>query len=541
MKKFFTSVALALAALSMQAKDFSCPLTVNVSGSPMPCGETNVSVDKQANGKYTLSLKNFSLMGFLNVGTIIVNDVDGEDFGNTTVIKTQQTIKIAAGDLEGVEENEYLGPQLGDVPILLHGELKNDQFNAVLNINMAKLGGMNVGVELGDIEGIGQFANSGFENFHEVSLGNSSSQEPNGWHSFMSASGEKSLINMAGSTPHTFISKDVRPGTSGETSVKITAKDMWLAIANGTITTGRMNTGSATATDTDKNYAWCDWTKTELDANGDPFYTIMTGMPDSLKVWVKYGQGNPNGSKAKGHPYATVSAIITDGTEFHEPAPKNTTYTNIVGEARDPKIVSTNGEWKELTIPFEYEKFKDNKVTPRTILATISTNADAGKGSDNDSILVDDISLIYNADLTSIKYKGKDLTIKDTQITDGTNETIDIDGVPSVSDFEVTTNGVGAYTSITLVPDADAEGNPTNNGITNGFVTVTSNDLKTANVYSFTLKSTATGIKNAQTVTLPAGVQAIYNLAGQQVSNMTSGQVYIIKTTDGKTKKVIKK
>ena len=33
----------------------------------------------------------------------------------------------------------------------------------------------------------------------------------------------------------------------------------------------------------------------------------------------------------------------------------------------------------------------------------------------------------------------------------------------------------------------------------------------------------------------------IYTLDGQQVSNMTSGQVYIVKTTDGKTKKVIKK
>lgn len=541
MKKFFTSVALALTAMSMQAKDYTCPLTVNVSGSEMPCGETTVSVDKQANGKYTLGLKNFSLMGFLNVGTILVKDVDAEDFGNTTVIKTQQTIQIAAGDLENVKEEDYLGPQLGDVPILLHGELKNDKFNAVLNINMAKLGGMNVGVQLGDIEGIGQFTNSGFEDFHEVTLGTSTSQEPNGWHSFMSASGQSNLVNMAGKTPHTFISKDVRPGTSGTNSVKVTAKDMFFAIANGTITTGRMNAGSATATDTDKNYAWCDWTKTDMDANGDPFYTIMTGKPDSLKVWIKYGQGNPKGTKAKDHPYATISSIITDGTELHEPAPQKTTYTNIVGEARNPKIASTNGEWKEITIPFEYEKFKDNKVTPRTILTTISTNADAGMGSDNDSILVDDISLIYNADLTSIKYKGKELTIKDSQITDGTEGQLTINGEPSVSDFEMTSNGAGAYTSITLVPDADENGNPLNNGITNGYVTVTSNDLKSANVYYLTIKSTTTGIKNAQTITLPAGVQAIYNLAGQQVSNMTSGQVYIVKTTDGKTKKVIKK
>ena len=51
----------------------------------------------------------------------------------------------------------------------------------------------------------------------------------------------------------------------------------------------------------------------------------------------------------------------------------------------------------------------------------------------------------------------------------------------------------------------------------------------------------ATGINKPQTVTLPNGINAIYNLAGQQVGSMTSGQVYIIKTTDGQTKKVIKK
>lgn len=33
----------------------------------------------------------------------------------------------------------------------------------------------------------------------------------------------------------------------------------------------------------------------------------------------------------------------------------------------------------------------------------------------------------------------------------------------------------------------------------------------------------------------------IYTLDGQQVGSMTSGQVYIVKTTDGKTKKIIKK
>lgn len=36
-------------------------------------------------------------------------------------------------------------------------------------------------------------------------------------------------------------------------------------------------------------------------------------------------------------------------------------------------------------------------------------------------------------------------------------------------------------------------------------------------------------------------MKAIYNMAGQQVTDMQSGQVYIVKYTNGETKKMIKK
>lgn len=54
-------------------------------------------------------------------------------------------------------------------------------------------------------------------------------------------------------------------------------------------------------------------------------------------------------------------------------------------------------------------------------------------------------------------------------------------------------------------------------------------------------KNITTGINTPQNATKAINSTTIYTLDGQQVSNMTSGQVYIIKTTDGKTKKVIKK
>lgn len=54
-------------------------------------------------------------------------------------------------------------------------------------------------------------------------------------------------------------------------------------------------------------------------------------------------------------------------------------------------------------------------------------------------------------------------------------------------------------------------------------------------------KNITTGIKVPQATTKANNATSIFTLAGQQVSSMTPGQVYIVKTSDGQTKKVIKK
>ena len=49
-------------------------------------------------------------------------------------------------------------------------------------------------------------------------------------------------------------------------------------IANGTVTTGRINAGSPVAADA-KNNSYSDITMTDVDANGDPFYSKQHKMP----------------------------------------------------------------------------------------------------------------------------------------------------------------------------------------------------------------------------------------------------------------------
>ena len=136
MKKFFTLVVMAMTSLAMMAKDYTCPLVVSLSGLDFPPIEgVTVSVDEQINGKYTLKLLNFDMGGAMPVGNIVVEDVDAVTCGTTIVLRAQKNITITEGDKELGEDQSWLGPKLGIVPINMQGELKGDKFNAILNID----------------------------------------------------------------------------------------------------------------------------------------------------------------------------------------------------------------------------------------------------------------------------------------------------------------------------------------------------------------------------------------------------------------------
>ena len=518
MKKLFTIVAFALSALSMMAEEYTCPLLVDVEGTQTTATQT-VTVTKQDNGKYTLSLKNFK-MGKQAVGNIEVKDVDAVMCGTTECLSTQQTIQIAAGDDTSIN---WIGPGLGDVPIFLKGELVDQTFNAILSISMNDPEApLNVRVELGDVKGIGQIPNSDFEEFHQEKFGTTKEDEANHWHSFLNCDGSWAF---GAKTKHCWKSSDVRPGSKGSYSVEIKSRTAFGASANGTITTGRIQAGSTDPKSTD-NCSYLDLSNTETDKNKDPYYTILNSKPDAISVWVKLKNGVRDNSN-KDNVYATISAAITDGTRYQDPTDK--TYTNVVATAKNDKIES-KGEWENLTVPFNYTS---NKVDPKAILVTISTCSVPGGGSlsdkdgEQDDMFIDDLSLVYNAELTSLKFKGEEITGED-----GMYET-EFAGEVNASDIEVTTNSKTAYVSKTILPADDA---------VLAIINVVSNDLKTNNRYVLNINgATTTGIKKPATVITPNGVQAIYNLAGQQVGSMTPGQVYIVKTTDGQTKKVIKK
>lgn len=500
MKKLFSIAAAALFSMAAMAADYTERLQVFVNGQSMSDAQQVISVDKQSDSKYTLTLKDFSIKigGFpVNVGTIKV-DADAENLNDGKVLLTA---------------NQNVTISLGPVPVELTGKVDeaNNDLYAVLNINY---NGMVIKVLIGDGY---QIPNSDFELFHTESFTSSTGEvskscdEANFWHSFMSSTGDFSEAVKGLGDPHTFISEDKRPGSNGSKSLLVKSGAVFGITANGTVTTGRMQAGAMFATDT-KNCAFLDLSYQEKDANGDPFYVIMNGQPDSLVVWVKFKQGTPDSK----NPYATVAANITDGTYFQDPQDKE--YHNVLAKAANVKIESKD-EWQRIAVPFDYDTYAADKVNGKAILVTLSTNATPGGGSATDELYIDDLSLVYNAALTSLKINGKELEGFNPATTEYTITT----PVASTNDIEATTNGHGAIVKKT-VSDNDV------------LVTVISNDLSTSTTY--TLKGALSGISSVHATT--NGQDAIYTLNGVKVNNTNTKGLYIIRKADGTTVKRLK-
>lgn len=521
MKKLFTLLFVAMTALTGMADTYNGPLHIDVNGATVD-QTTDITIEKQADGNYTLKLMNFNFkLGVtMNVGNIIITDVPAVSNGQTLMLKTKKNIAITGGSMDLM---------LKSVPIDMIGELRDGDFYTNINISMAM---KNIKVTFGTAKY--QLPNAGFETYHTATVTSpddpnekASSDEPNYWHSFMSASGP--LVYYAGYNPVTFKCDDVRPGSTGKQSLMLKSFNAFIAIANGTITTGRMNTGDVIASNTDANYAWSDMSNTDKDAHGDPFYATLYSLPDAMKVWLKFKQATHNAD----HPYATATAIINDGTEFHEPAPSETTYTNVVGEARNAKIAETGDEWKEFTIPFSYDAFAQYGAKAKSVLVTLSTNADAGQGSDGDLLYVDDLSFVYNAGLKAIT-----LTADNGEVFTVNNVNSETKEYTATVPFDVTAQNLKAV--------SDGKGAYVNTTIANGKATIeiTSNDLATTNVYTLNIKKgdaqgITSGINGAQAAQAQAA--GVYTIGGMRVNAITKPGLYIVKSADGSVKKVLKK
>lgn len=484
--------------VTAQATDYTDTLLVQVNGVG---GGTMATVTvNEHDGLYDLILRNF-ILETLAVGNVEITNIEPQTVGNKTILHVSRDITISEGDLEG---KTWFGPELGPLPVELTAVLENNQLCALINLNLMSKLGQIIEVRFGNtiVNGKGyHIPNGGFEDWHKSS---GSYQEPNAWHSFETATG-----SLAGSAGHHIEKSD--KGRNNSSCARVYAETVKLfgipiAVANGTMTTGRMNAGDASAAST-KNNAYIDMSKTDKDGNGDPFYVNLTSRPDSLVMYLQYNQGKTNSEY-----HATVSAIITEGPYYQDP--EDNKNDKAVAKAKNNTIAATNGNWERIAIPFVYE---DNNAEPKAILVTISTNAKAGTGYDGDEVLVDDLTLVYNDKLSSLNVEGFDPNKFEYEVKE-----LNADNLNPVADSRDA-----------IILQSIEETDTTKSAV----ITVLAADMRSSNTYKVTVKNTS-GIKQTTATTKNTSVTR-YGIDGRRVNHARKGQVIIIKQADGKTVKVI--
>ena len=307
-----------------------------------------------------------------------------------------------------------------------------------------------------------QLQNGSFEEWDNEG---STSIEPKHWNSFMTGEGNfKSLA--AGQQVKK--SNEVRPGTSGSSSVHIYARSVWGVVAQGNLTTGRINMGSTNATDANGNYNF-----TQAD-NAD-FHQKITGCPDALRLWAKVSC----------HYGAAASATLHTEGYFQDPVGNNIT-AQVVAKANNSEI-NSNDDWEEIIIPFEY-KLTDG-TRPAYALVTLNTSGSPGKGKEQDYMLVDDLDFIYYSELESATFNGKNIDFTDGKAT--------VSGEYDAQKLQLQSNGQAA--TIETSYDADAK------TLT---ITVKGDDI-----------SINPTNKHVYTITFDAGAEPIVDVTGSTLPN----------------------
>ncbi|MDE7377960.1 MAG: calycin-like domain-containing protein, partial [Paraprevotella sp.] len=107
-------------------------VTINEeSTEPQP---TEIKVTTNADGTYTLALDNFMLGAgedALAVGNIVLKNISGTEENGRIKLNTTQTIQIVPGTDETIPEEAWIGPMLGDVPVVLVAEMTADKLHCL--------------------------------------------------------------------------------------------------------------------------------------------------------------------------------------------------------------------------------------------------------------------------------------------------------------------------------------------------------------------------------------------------------------------------
>ena len=117
-------------AAPVSSKSYTDYLVVDVNDEKSAPQESSMVVYNMSDGSKTLVLKNFVLDG-IPVGNISLAGVETDKEGAFT---TTQTINISNGD--DPSQDSWIGPFIGDIPVVMTGTISEDKFVAHIDIDM---------------------------------------------------------------------------------------------------------------------------------------------------------------------------------------------------------------------------------------------------------------------------------------------------------------------------------------------------------------------------------------------------------------------
>ena len=154
MKKFLLTVLCALFCLCGMAqseKIYTEPLVVTINGESTEPQDASVTVVDNGNGTINFVLNNFILAvgeEQMGVGNIVLNNLETKEsiFG-LKYFSYDGTLAIAEGNKEGIDT--WMGPMLGDIPLVLQGKMTDDNLYVTIDIDMQAMLGQIIYVKLG--------------------------------------------------------------------------------------------------------------------------------------------------------------------------------------------------------------------------------------------------------------------------------------------------------------------------------------------------------------------------------------------------------
>ena len=211
--------------------------------------------------------------------------------------------------------------------------------------------------------------------------------EPTGWNGFTSSNCTVSIgCSSAQTVRHEKSTSVVHSGTY---SCKIFATKITIlgivVYANGNLTTGQIQIGSTTANNPNNN----NTTIRQDPSLSQPFHA----KPDSISFWVNF-------TSLDAAQCGRMTAIIHDDYNMSDPY-SSSLAPHIVGLGYQ-EFQKANG-WQHFVTPFNYNYASNS---PQYILLTFTTNKNPGEGTDEDILYIDDVTMIYHAELRDLCSNG---------------------------------------------------------------------------------------------------------------------------------------